>query len=147
MVVLLIMLGWILKKVWQIRSFKKLQLKNKEITAKALKFAFAQFNLRNPKKNMKISPDTARLADVWGSGVMAYEFRVQLNHEISLKGLRKELEAYLQGYAQNHKLTHLGETAFVISDLWQEKGFLHLDITYVVNGTTFNYLHDIKKVE
>ncbi|KRL99941.1 hypothetical protein [Liquorilactobacillus satsumensis] len=147
LVVLLLVIFWLLREFLHVRRLKKMQLSNKEVTSKALKFAFAQFNLHHANEKLTIAQKTAKLADVWGSGVMAYEFQVHIGQAVALKGLKKELTESLQSYAENRKLFYQGSQAFVISDLWQAAGILHLDITYVVNEKTKNYLQDLQKVE
>ncbi|MDV7757188.1 hypothetical protein [Liquorilactobacillus mali] len=134
-----------------IRSIKKnknakLQQANKNITDKAFAESLEQLGLK--KNEIKLEINTSRLSDVWGSGVMAYEYEVDVNHRIIDDEFREELSLRMQEYAKEHGLNRYDDfPVFVVSDLWQEDNILRVDITYAVNEKTVNYLRDIHRVD
>ncbi len=127
-------------------KYAKLQQANKDITDSAFAASLKRLGLR--KNEIKLEISTSRLSDVWGSGVMAYEYEVDVNHRIIDDEFREELSVYMQEYAKQNKLSRYDNfPVFVVSDLWQESNLLRVDITYAVNEKTVNYLRDIHRVD
>ncbi|KRN88933.1 hypothetical protein [Ligilactobacillus ceti] len=94
--------------------------------------------------------ETELISDVWGKGVMAFEYELPLQVTTinDLKAIKLELTNHLNDYAQQQQLQgYQGHDIFVVSDIWILKGILHLDISYVVNQATLSYLNDINKLE
>ncbi|QYH52640.1 hypothetical protein [Liquorilactobacillus hordei] len=148
MIVVLVILFSILAIMRNIKTKTnaKLQKKNKDITDAA--FAASLERLGLMKNEIKLEISTSRLSDVWGSGVMAYEYEVDVSHKLIDDEFRAELTQYMQEYAQKKDLERYDNfPVFVVSDLWQEGNLLRVDITYAINARTVNYLRDIRRVD
>ena len=83
-------------------------------------------------------------------GVMAFEYQLEVKDltNADLNGLKKQLEQQLavhakaqgiRGYQQNR--------AFVVSDIWLKDGILHIDVSYLVNKATVEYVNDMNTLE
>lgn len=91
------------------------------------------------------------IANVWGHGVMAFEFCFDElkfgNQTVAITELEKQLNNYAR---ENHLVGYKGlTTPFRVTDFWQaihDGNEWHIDITYVVNEVTLEYLHDIEKL-
>ncbi len=120
-----------------------------ETTSQAFKETIAMicvpgFDGKNAEKIHKVE----MISDVWGKGVMAFEYsldapEVKTNE---LGTIRDKLAEALEEYAKGKKLRGLnGLPCFVVSDIWIFAGVLHIDISHVVNQATVDYLHDVTK--
>lgn len=94
--------------------------------------------------------DSEIISDVWGKGVMAFEYSISKIHlkVEDIVPIRQQLSQQLKNYADKNNLKgYQGMDAFVISDMWIFSDALHIDISYVINRSTAEYLHDIKAPE
>lgn len=90
------------------------------------------------------------VADVWGKGVMAFEYVLvgeQLT-QVDLAQLRATLNQSLAEYAETHQIERVAEArdTFLVTDAWVYEQRLHLDVAYVVNEATYQYIYDLKKL-
>lgn len=137
--------GFIFQHVRKIKR-TKLQQTNKKLTDVALAESLRRLGLSKNKISFEIS--TSRLSDVWGSGIMAYEYEVKMQDKVADDKFKEKLFVYLQEYAKQNHLISIGDfPVFVISDLWQEDEILKIDITYTANEKTINYLKDVSRVD
>lgn len=88
------------------------------------------------------------VADVWGKGVLAFEYHFdskQANQQFN----RDELNQALTSYADQHDLTAVrsGKPVFVVTDWWQYEGILHIDVAYLLNESTVEYVSDLKRLD
>lgn len=84
------------------------------------------------------------VADVWGKGVLAFEYHFPV---ADLADLTKErLEQKLNDYASGHQLPEAGES-FVVTDWWQYEYVQHIDVAYLLNEATREYVADLKKID
>lgn len=84
------------------------------------------------------------VADVWGKGVLAFEYHFPA---ADLAGLTKErLEQTLNDYAGSHQLPVAGNS-FVVTDWWQYEQVQHIDVAYLLNEATKEYVADLKKID
>ncbi|MDO4903772.1 MAG: hypothetical protein Q3959_05895 [Limosilactobacillus sp.] len=88
--------------------------------------------------------DSELVADVWGKGVLAFEYQFAVEDRPNLT--RENLESALDRYAKDHKLdTANGSPAtFVITDWWQYEKIQHIDVAYLLNEATKEYIDDLR---
>lgn len=90
------------------------------------------------------------VADVWGRGVMAFEYILPVqdvvNDDLPLikELLNRELTKY--GYYSDVDRVAKAKTPFLVTDAWLYEQTLHLDIAYLMNDATYEYVHDLKKL-
>ncbi|WP_267201378.1 hypothetical protein [Limosilactobacillus kribbianus] len=87
------------------------------------------------------------VADVWGKGVLAFEYHFdyrQLEKSLDRDRLSQELTAY----AEHKKLSAFkpGRPVFVVTDWWEYEGILHIDVAYLLNESTVEYVSDLKRL-
>ena len=87
------------------------------------------------------------VADVWGKGVLAFEYHFdyrQLGQRLDQDQLSQELAAY----AKHKKLSAFqsDRPVFVVTDWWEYEGILHIDVAYLLNESTVEYVSDLKRL-
>ncbi|WP_125703169.1 hypothetical protein [Lacticaseibacillus daqingensis] len=84
------------------------------------------------------------VADVWGHGILAFEYVIPLPATPNVTALNAALvtaavEADIHGLdAQT--------PAFLVSDFWQREAQLHFDVAFVANAATAEYVMDVERV-
>lgn len=151
-IVLCLLIVAIVFAVLRIRRNKALAIMQNaslEITNQAFKETIAMICVPGfDGKNAEETHKAEMISDVWGKGVMAFEYsldapEVKTNE---LDAIRDKLAEALNEYAERKKLEGLnGLPCFVVSDIWIFAGVLHIDISHVVNQATADYLHDVTK--
>ncbi|HAT54938.1 MAG TPA: hypothetical protein DCW31_06840 [Lactobacillus sp.] len=90
------------------------------------------------------------VADVWGRGVMAFEFTTDAGSltAAQLPTLRRPLNNALGEYALEHHVKRLSTShpTFVVTDLWLFEKQLHIDVAYLMNESTIEYVQDLKRL-
>ncbi|WP_137598162.1 hypothetical protein [Paucilactobacillus kaifaensis] len=102
------------------------------------------------KKQIQFS-SSQTVADVWGRGVMAFEY-ILPKKNISTNELElvtKLLNEQLEVYSQTNQVKRVKESnrAFIVTDTWLFEGKLHLDIAYLMNEATYEYVRDLKRID
>lgn len=91
------------------------------------------------------------VADVWGRGVMAFEYILPIKSVVTdeLKLITKVLDEQLIDYSQKNKIKRVqgSNYAFIVTDTWLFEGKLHLDVAYLMNDATYEYVRDLKKID
>ncbi|MBA2914077.1 hypothetical protein [Limosilactobacillus frumenti] len=94
------------------------------------------------------------VADVWGKGVLAFEYSIdcqkaRLDLSMNQKFNRKQIEDQLNQYAQQEDIRTLpnAKRTFVVSDWWTYEGRLHIDVAYILNEATNEYVADLKRLD
>ncbi|MYV04872.1 hypothetical protein [Furfurilactobacillus milii] len=109
---------------------------------------FADEHTLSQNQNHFTASDT--VADVWGRGVMAFEFSITVDNlqADQLPTLRRPLNNALGEYAvKNHvKRLSTSHPTFVVTDLWLFEGQLHIDVAYLMNESTIEYVQDLKRL-
>lgn len=87
------------------------------------------------------------VADVWGKGVLAFEYHFD-RKQASTQLDRDQLMAALGDYANRHDLkpAQPGKPVFVVTDWWEYEGILHIDVAYLLNESTMEYVSDLKRL-
>lgn len=91
------------------------------------------------------------IAEVWGRGVMAFEYHLpKAKIESSIPDFRKALATTLEQYGDKHHMhAHTDQAdrpAFMVTDVWQLDDRVHFDVAYLVNVTTIEYVDDLKRL-
>ena len=84
--------------------------------------------------------DSQIIADVWGKGVLVFEYIIDLNH---LTPQQKE------GLTKEAVVKQLIDSAveYQITDWWIYEQNLHIEVARLSNEATKEYVKDIKKVD
>lgn len=154
---LIIVIGLLLllaMRIFMQKRIKRQQQKNKATADLAVAACLHQMTLIEVDKNQlffkNISANSHPIARFWGSKVNIFSYRFTLhaiNNQTTEK-LKKQLNDLLKSYAKKNGLTtEYYPTILVVSDCWLEKNILHLEVAYVNNQETANYLIDIKRAE
>lgn len=90
------------------------------------------------------------VADVWGRGVMAFEYVLDAPGMVTadLPEVRRLFNNELQAYAIHNQVVAFREAgpALRVTDAWLRSGKLHLDIAYLMNEATLEYLEDLRRL-
>ncbi|MGY5437890.1 hypothetical protein [Lactiplantibacillus argentoratensis] len=90
------------------------------------------------------------VADVWGRGVMAFEYVLDAPGMVAadLPEVRRLFNNELQVYAIHNQVAAFQEAgpALRVTDAWLRGGQLHLDIAYLMNEATLEYLEDLRRL-
>lgn len=91
------------------------------------------------------------VADVWGKGVLAFEFhftpaQYYLPHD---QFSRDDLEKKLTEYAKQNQIQSFekSSTVFKVTDWWTYENVLHIDVAYVLNEATREYIADLRRLD
>lgn len=115
-------------------------------TDAAMAYALKQNLLQLPSM-----PESQLVADVWGKGVLAFEYTLKAKKVTELKVTElkeKDVEMALNTYAKEKHLDHLPTAAktFVVTDWWTYEQMLHIDVAYIYNEATREYVMDLRKL-
>ena len=110
-------------------------------TDAAMAYALKQNLLQLPSM-----PESQLVADVWGKGVLAFEYTLKAKKVTELK--EKDVERALNADAKEKHLDHLPTAAktFVVTDWWTYEQMLHIDVAYIYNEATREYVMDLRKL-
>lgn len=91
------------------------------------------------------------VSDVWGKGVLSFEYDIEDHTEKKTefsKLTRQEIEDRINYLADQQQVDHIkdADQAFKITDWWQGKKHFHMDVTYLMNEASFEYVHDLRKL-
>lgn len=91
--------------------------------------------------------DSQLVADVWGKGVLAFEYHFPQEELGNLT--RERLNYALNDYADRQNLTTAtgSKTTFVVTDWWQYEKVQHIDVAYLLNEATQEYVADLKRID
>lgn len=91
------------------------------------------------------------VADVWGRGVMVFEYVLETPGMTTadLVEVRRLFNNQLARYAQRDQLTAIqaDQAPLRVTDTWLRDGQLHLDVAYLVNRATQEYLEDLRRLD
>lgn len=89
------------------------------------------------------------IANIWGRGVMAFEYHLPIDRvKVPISDMKELLADELAKYGDQHKIyAHRKKSpAFVITDIWQLDDRLHFDVAYLINLTTVEYIDDLNRL-
>lgn len=86
--------------------------------------------------------DSVMVADVWGKGVMAFEYVVDMPQ------LNVKEQEWLTKENLTTALDQVGApTPLVITDWWEYEHQLHVDVANLMNEATKEYVADLEKLD
>lgn len=96
--------------------------------------------------------DSKLVADIWGKGVMSFEYELDLQQMPSEEQERIERDAFQSALNQCAKEQSIlgfngAKQPFLITDWWVFENVLHVDVTYIMNEATAEYVHDLHKLD
>ncbi len=85
------------------------------------------------------------MADIWGHGIMAFSYQLPLQTK-TLK--QQPLEKALQNAAEELDIASSDPALppFVITDFFVLDGQLHVDVAFITNQATIEYVRDVNRV-
>lgn len=91
------------------------------------------------------------VADVWGQSVIGFNYKADLNRklenqDIFIKELESKINGLLQEFSIKHQLEDQNGPLLRVSDIWIHDQVLELDIVYLINQQTKDYLKDLSKL-
>ena len=78
--------------------------------------------------------------------MLAFEYTLKAKKVTELK--EKDVEMALNAYAKEKHLDHLPTAVktFVVTDWWTYEQMLHIDVAYIYNEATREYVMDLRKL-
>ena len=103
-------------------------------------------DLQSQKQNINFYQfiSSTVLTDVWGRGVMVYEYKYQIQSDLELLKIRFILEGSLA--KQPHEIKQIAHK-LIITDCWLNDHLLTFDVADEQNDATEEYVKDIKKID
>lgn len=93
---------------------------------------------------------SATVADVWGKGVMAFEYVLGSERlkATDLDEVSRQLNKQLKKFSEAQQTPHdkRAAEAFLVTDAWLYERQLHLDVAYILNDATYQYIYDLRKL-
>ena len=86
------------------------------------------------------------VADVWGQAVVGFNYKIKLNDQGNFRDVGDRIDYWLTQYCQRKDLMEDKEPMLRVSDLWANKNILEVDVVYLINEQTKNYLKDLSKL-
>lgn len=86
------------------------------------------------------------VADVWGQAVVGFNYKIKLNDQGNFRDVGDRIDYWLTQYCQRKDLMEDQEPMLRVSDLWANKNILEVDVVYLINEQTKNYLKDLSKL-
>ncbi|CUS26463.1 Uncharacterized protein LACOL_1155 [Paucilactobacillus oligofermentans DSM 15707 = LMG 22743] len=106
---------------------------------------FQHDDIETPHKPVR----SETVVDMWGVGVMAFEYSfVVKSNKINMDKIRWQLNSQLNKYAEENEIQSFENVPriFIVTDLWIYLDELHIDVAYVVNESTAEYVKDLAKL-
>ncbi|MFC6163861.1 hypothetical protein ACFP3T_04135 [Lactiplantibacillus dongliensis] len=132
------------------RTALKIRLQGQRTTDTAMATILRTLSSRTAAQQVSGQLHSVPVATVWGRGVMAFEYVIEAPGMTTadLHEIRKVLNNHLQAYAQDEQLSawHDAGPALRVTDTWLRDGQLHLDVAYLMNEATFEYLEDLRRL-
>jgi len=132
------------------RTALKIRLKGQRITDTAMEAVLVTLKSEAVAQQVSGQLHSIPVAAVWGRGVMAFEYVLTTPGMTTadLHEVRKLLNNHLQKYAQAEQLPAWQDAgpALRVTDTWLRDGQLHLDVAYLMNEATFEYLEDLRRL-
>ncbi|WP_429971233.1 hypothetical protein ACQW5G_00935 [Fructilactobacillus sp. Tb1] len=143
-VIIALIIYEILHRIFVVNPEKKYQTVNKDhVDADVFKMIS---DLQTQKQNINFTHfiSSTVQTDVWGRGVMVYEYKYQIETDLELLKIRFVLEGSLSNQMRlENKLNH----KLMITDCWLIENTLTFDVADEQNDATEEYIKDIKKID
>lgn len=86
------------------------------------------------------------VADVWGQSVVGFNYHANLKHSMDIKLIESKINKILAEYCRKHQLEDEDGPQLKVSDIWLNQNHLELDVVYLINRQTKDYLNDLSKL-
>jgi hypothetical protein len=86
------------------------------------------------------------VADVWGQSVVGFNYHADLKKDTDIKAIETKVNDILFEYCKKHQLEDEDGPLLQVSDIWINQNHLELDVVYLINQQTKNYLNDLSKL-
>ncbi len=141
--------------VWRVVRRHVLSVKQKnyeKIVSQAVKINLKKIKTKNFNgSKIKVNDLIGTpVALVWGMNVVVYGYEVPVSflEKSEVIDIKQKLAELLNGYAdKSHQNGIQGHYPFVVSDMWSRVGKLYIEISFLINEATVEYLHDVRKLE
>lgn len=148
--VLAIIIYEVLRRQVLKRTTAKIKLAGQRTVDTAMTAVLAQLASSVVAQQVSGNLHSAPVADVWGRGVMAFEYVLKTPGmtAVDLPEVRRILNNHLQAYARDEQLTAFQNAgpALRVTDTWLRDGELHVDVAYLMNEATLEYLEDLRRL-
>lgn len=144
-VVIIGALAFIFQRYRRKKALRLVQLDSQKLTDSAMEASLTNLKLLNESL-----ADSVLISDVWGKGVMAFEYQLEVKNLTSadLNDLKKRLEQQLAVQAKKQGIIgYQQNSVFVVSDIWLKDDILHIDVSHLVNKATVEYVNDMNTLE
>jgi len=132
------------------RAALKIRLGGQRTADGAMQAAFAVLASTMTVQEVSGAIHSVPVANVWGRGVMAFEYVLAAPGmtAIDLPEVRRLFNNQLQRYADQQQIVafQAAGPALRVTDAWLRNGQLHLDIAYLMNEATLEYLEDLRRL-
>ncbi|WP_047999995.1 hypothetical protein [Lactiplantibacillus herbarum] len=133
------------------RAALKIRLTGQRTADKAMQAAFAALASTMTVHEVDGAIHSVPVANVWGRGVMAFEYVLAVPGmtAIDLPEVRRLFNNQLQRYADQQQIAAFQSAgpALRVTDAWLRDGQLHVDIAYLMNEATLEYLKDLRRLD
>ncbi|MHA8109993.1 hypothetical protein ACYATP_00390 [Lactobacillaceae bacterium Melli_B4] len=102
---------------------------------------------RLPPSNYDFSIVNSKvLSEVWGRGILVFEFKLGLD-QLEAKDKLAFLNDYLTSLIEQRNADpKISDAKLLITDLWQYDQFVHIEVAYLDNPSTREYVNDINRL-
>ncbi|MFC6180132.1 hypothetical protein [Lactiplantibacillus daowaiensis] len=149
-VLLAVLVYEILRRQVLKRSALKIRQQGQRTTDAAMLTVLTALKSAGTAQQVSGTLHSVPVADVWGRGVMAFEYVLETPGMVpaDLHEVRKLLNNHLQAYAQDEGVTAFRDDgpALRVTDTWLRDGQLHVDVAYLMNEATLEYLEDLRRL-
>lgn len=132
------------------RTALKIRRAGQRTTDAAMQTALAQLASAVEVQTVHGTLHSVPVANVWGRGVMAFEYVLATPGMTAadLPEVRRLFNNQLQVYAQKAQLVafQAAGPALRVTDAWLRDGQLHIDVAYLMNEATLEYLEDLRRL-
>lgn len=80
---------------------------------------------------------------VWGRNIYDYEYVLKYNNHFSEEYLRININSLIKTFNDSKKFNH----DVVVTDFFIRDNLIHIDLAYLLNSATYEYVLDMKKVD
>ncbi|MBW1605439.1 hypothetical protein [Lactobacillus sp. Sy-1] len=95
--------------------------------------------------NLKIV-NSKVLSDVWGRGIQVFEYRLAIDDQNPANKLNYLKEHLNQLFNERNQNPAVDDNQIKITDLWRYRRSVHIEMAYLANQSTEEYINDIERL-
>ncbi|MCH4171048.1 MAG: hypothetical protein LKF36_07470 [Lactobacillus sp.] len=155
-VVLIVFIYYIVKRVRRNAALKILLRHSQKITDKMFVATLeAGATTYQQVFDFKADLTSDPVQKIWGRGIMVFEYKMQIKdpakHDAAFfkAAFFQKFENQLNEQAADNGIISAMPkyTPFIISDYWVLDGFFHVDVAFMTNKPTIEYVKDMRKAD